>query len=160
MQSLPSPQKVTPLEPGLASQITSALRVKVKGTVSPFKRHMSVSVLGMINNAWNRLSISQPCLPWLPSPGLGQGAALSLAVLWLCWLLPWHQGRCPSSCQVSGACQWHQPWPREILWRADFTRFSVQSFMYPYIMKVAKSRNELKNFGSAQVRTKTLSGCV
>lgn len=43
-------QKVTPLEPGLASQITSAHGVKVKGTVSPFKRHMSVSVLGMINN--------------------------------------------------------------------------------------------------------------
>lgn len=47
----PPPQKVTPPEPGLASQITNVLRVKVKGTVSPFKRHMSVSVLGMINNA-------------------------------------------------------------------------------------------------------------
>lgn len=99
MQSLPSPQKVTPLEPRLASQITNVLRVKVKGTVSPFKRHMSVSVLGMINNAWNRLSISQgPASPRCCAElhqawgGRERGDPWRLRAwlcFWLCWLLPW-----------------------------------------------------------------------
>lgn len=135
MQFLPSPQKVTPLEPGLASQITNALRVKVKGTVSPFKRHMSVSVLGMINNAWNRLSISQgPASPCCRALGLGGSRSLlapSLALLVAVLAPAWEdQGQLPGLC-VSGACQCHHPWPKELLWRADFTHFSVQSFVCP-----------------------------
>lgn len=148
MQSLPSPQKVTPIEPGLASQITNALRVKVKGTVSPFKRHMSVSVLGMINNAWNRLSISQGpaspccCAELHREPGPGEGAdppaaaslAVVLAVLALALATSWTPGVLSQhllGLWVSRACKCHHPWPRKVLWRANFTHFSVQSFMCP-----------------------------
>lgn len=43
-------QRLSVFEPQLASQIKNAFRFKVKGTVSPFKRHMSVFLLRMINN--------------------------------------------------------------------------------------------------------------
>lgn len=47
----PPPKGYPVFEPQLASQIKNVFRFKVKGIVSPFKRHMSVFLLRMTNNS-------------------------------------------------------------------------------------------------------------